>query len=537
MSDLRSDLEILAPEVDVTGAWERVEAGVPRRRRQMAMRRVGVTFLAAGAVIVVGWIAMPGQESAPVVDTATPTTSTPPPSTVPLGGAPSQSLEDAARDGVVSELAEAPYESRVDPLLTVESAEGTWILSELTDDLLDSSVVEQGCRIGDPQGDPPAVCAHEYGEVLLVRDDAIVRAFPFPGVPPSWLHVGDDAVYAGRIGDGALPHSTVVRIERATLESSTVVFVHPDAASAPQILPGWREATAAELEDLPDLVGFASAGMEGTDVESWVGDVRVDLEGVRGLFSESAGSGSDDLIRLDEVARCGLRCFDVTYSGPTVDTDAADFVPPQLDYEDPRTLRFDCSVEPEEVVVVPAEGLDPAWDGDRTGCEAVLALGRWASVSPYFELDRTDGHPTRFHQIDGSWVEAGPENPGCFGASTDPPACDLAHAAADWFYMTIEDVAFTGEAVEVTGTEWDIAYIDAEFDVGGPTGPRSINLDCSAGVEAPSEQGEGWTRILDACLLADLFESGEDFPGAYEVVLEPGGEIRGLAHRPEISLP
>ena len=72
-----------------------------------------------------------------------------------------------------------------------------------------------GCGFGDLAGIYPTevTCSAEYGEVLLVVDGSIVKAYPMPGAVPSWLHIADKYVCSGRVGDGGLPDSTLVRID------------------------------------------------------------------------------------------------------------------------------------------------------------------------------------------------------------------------------------------------------------------------------------------------------------------------------------
>lgn len=111
-----------------------------------------------------------------------------------------------------------PLSLRSDARSQVETDEGTWILARPTDGLLRLSDA-WGC--GVPGTD---WCTHEYGEILLVSEDGLEFVLPTPGVPSTWLAVTDTHVYAGRIGDGALPDSSLIRIDRATREVIPIVF-------------------------------------------------------------------------------------------------------------------------------------------------------------------------------------------------------------------------------------------------------------------------------------------------------------------------
>ena len=67
---------------------------------------------------------------------------------------------------------------------------------------------------------------NEYAEILLLdpQNGEILRAYPFPGVPPQSLQVTDDAIYCIRQGDGALGDSMLCRIDRSSLEATVRVF-------------------------------------------------------------------------------------------------------------------------------------------------------------------------------------------------------------------------------------------------------------------------------------------------------------------------
>ncbi|MCP3934716.1 MAG: hypothetical protein GY708_05015, partial [Actinomycetia bacterium] len=139
---------------------------------------------------------------------------------------PSQSPEDALRDGVVPEIALLPLHRRVRAMIEVPAEEGVWTLGLLSRAVEEESHETGGCFIGDPTGvwSVDYVCTAAYGELLLVDQGKIVKAYPMPSAPPSWVHVTDAYIYGGHVGDGAYPDSTLVRIDRETLEATVVVI-------------------------------------------------------------------------------------------------------------------------------------------------------------------------------------------------------------------------------------------------------------------------------------------------------------------------
>ena len=209
--------------------------------------------------------------------------------TTPADETPSQTPAEASRDGVVPELAALPFTLRVEPRSEVPSEEGTWVVAVPTPELTELAW-ENGCGFGNLDGAYPTevICVVEYGEILLVNGEGqIVRAFPMPGAIPGWIHVTEESVYGGRIGDGALPNSTLFRIDRQSLEATVVVILsHPD--DAPEWLSTWHVAGADQVTTYDALVGFAPE-MSGTRVASWVGDVVVDIAGIDGIIDQVAG--------------------------------------------------------------------------------------------------------------------------------------------------------------------------------------------------------------------------------------------------------
>lgn len=143
--------------------------------------------------------------------------------------------------------------------------------------------------MGDPDGvwGEDFVCSSEYGEVLLVDDEgAIVRSYPMPGATPTWITATRDAVYAGRTGDGGLPDSTIVRIDRATLEAEVLVFP-AEAGTLGVTFPNWSlAADPAVIGELVRVSGPDDAiDPDRTLTTSWVGITSIDLPAIEELFA------------------------------------------------------------------------------------------------------------------------------------------------------------------------------------------------------------------------------------------------------------
>ncbi|HVR80163.1 MAG TPA: hypothetical protein VMS99_17455 [Acidimicrobiia bacterium] len=207
----------------------------------------------------------------------------------PADVTPSQTPAEANRDGVVPDLAALPYSLRVEARSEVPTDEGTWIVAVPTPELTELAW-ENGCGFGNLDGAYPTevICVVEYGEILLVDGEGqIVRAFPMPGGTPFWIHATEESVYGGRIGDGALPNSTLFRIDRQSLEATVVVILsHPEDAS--EWLPTWHVAGAKQVTTYDMFVGFAPE-TSGTRVTSWIGDVVVDISGIDEIIDQVAG--------------------------------------------------------------------------------------------------------------------------------------------------------------------------------------------------------------------------------------------------------
>lgn len=190
---------------------------------------------------------------------------------------PSQSAEDAARDGVLAAVAVLPLELRSKPLVAVDSDEGTWLLSRPSEDVHE--------ELGDTTGDYGIdfISPFEYGELLLMSEEGEVeKAYPMPAFPPSWLLTTAEAVYVGRIGDGGLPWSAIGRIDRDTLQAEFIIFPGADA-QYDHWPPDWtlipddydQEPVAMVT---PPTDSFVPAG-------SWIGEVYVDVGELERLFA------------------------------------------------------------------------------------------------------------------------------------------------------------------------------------------------------------------------------------------------------------
>lgn len=191
---------------------------------------------------------------------------------------PSQSPADAARDGVVADLAALPMEARVEVTASVRTEEGVWATSRPPESISEY-IGDEDCRIGDETGKYPeeVICTIEYGELLLLDADQaeIVRAFPLPSVPAEFLEVGEDAVYCARNGEDMLRDSMVCRVDRSTLDA--VVRIFPSDAGSTVVQPCFYA---------PDNWTVADENLD-------VAEVVVDSDGVWILSSTGRWTGLD----------------------------------------------------------------------------------------------------------------------------------------------------------------------------------------------------------------------------------------------------
>ncbi len=211
--------------------------------------------------------------------------------------AASQSPADAARDGVVSQLAALPLSVRADIISSVTADEGVWAISRPTS----TADPEEGCRLGDPTGKYPTevICTTEYGELLLLDESQsrIVKAFPLPAVPPEELLLTDDALYCSRSGAAMLPDSMLCRVDRQTLEA--VVRIFPTDLGSVVVQPcfypleGW--VIAPSLVTMRDLTLTADGLFARADDRTWTRFDPVSLEATHsGLASTEAALADPD---------------------------------------------------------------------------------------------------------------------------------------------------------------------------------------------------------------------------------------------------
>lgn len=301
---LRSDLR---DQRDEASAPDWLLGAAHRRWRRRRARRAGAGAVLAAVVLVgAGVVAASRGDDQGSVDAGpagpgpaeTTTTTQPPTPTVmattqpAADGSPSQSPEDAARDGILPEMAALPIGVRDLVVASIPVPEGEWIIAEPTEELFDLGDPNT-CLFGDLSGTPgvDSVCTSEYAEVLLLDPERrIERAYPMTSVNPSWIHVTEDALYGGRIGDGGQPHTTLFRIDRATLELRGLVFPAPDSSPGIPGQDGFLASTAASWQvvtDEADLTGLITYGADaaGTEVTSVIGPVGIDLAGVEALFA------------------------------------------------------------------------------------------------------------------------------------------------------------------------------------------------------------------------------------------------------------
>jgi hypothetical protein len=242
---------LTGPDVD-----RLVQRGLGRRRWRHTAAGLGAAVaLATGVVIGTSTLTNPtppqiADRPPPASESPFATSSSTDPATPsspspdharPTG--PSQTAAEAARDGVLREVAALTFDQRVEVRPPVEAGfstrletdEGVWIVSRMPSK---STRLADGCGLGATD-DPDAVyrrdviCTLEYGEVLLLdhAESEIMRAFPLPGLPPQRLQLSDDAVWCARRGDGALTDGMLCRIDRDTYDWQVRVFPHPTSTA------------------------------------------------------------------------------------------------------------------------------------------------------------------------------------------------------------------------------------------------------------------------------------------------------------------
>lgn len=155
-------------------------------------------------------------------------------------GRASQSPDEAKRDGVAAEVAALSYRDRVVATSRVRIDDETWLVSRPSG----PGQAQIGCD-EEGRGHPGIgrVCGAEYGELLKVDGKRIVRAYPFPSVPPQHIAITEDAVFCGRHGDGELADAMLCRVDLGTLEPTVRVFPSETdsawAATDGELPDGW----------------------------------------------------------------------------------------------------------------------------------------------------------------------------------------------------------------------------------------------------------------------------------------------------------
>lgn len=192
--------------------------------------------------------------STQVPPAASPAPSSTGPTSVPVSG-PSQSPEDARRDGVIAEVAELSIAERMDIQDEVEVAGQRWVLSRFP----------QGTRFTGEDGTTLPIDPLS-GELLNLVDGRIARAVPMVGFPPSFLMVHENFVLFGRYGDGGYPDSALYRVDTETGEVTSMIFPWSygrHATSARPRLDGWTDrqiGTAAAADAF-----YSAAAVSGFD--------------------------------------------------------------------------------------------------------------------------------------------------------------------------------------------------------------------------------------------------------------------------------
>jgi hypothetical protein len=126
----------------------------------------------------------------------------------------------------------------------------------------------------------------EQGFVFLVGDmNRVVRSYPMPGGAPNWIVVDDDYVYAGRIGDGGLPDSGLVPIDRDTLDATIVALPTWIDSPGTEWPDEWLVAARDEVEMYFRVAGVTE-DVDGVEAVSTIGLRVVDIDGLDRLMEQ-----------------------------------------------------------------------------------------------------------------------------------------------------------------------------------------------------------------------------------------------------------
>jgi hypothetical protein len=242
-------------------------------REHRLLTGVGAAALLSAVILI--WISLSqgnpvdDEAEAPATTVASGQTTSPtqPPKGEVIAAWPadaSQSEEESVRDGVSTVVARLSFDERVDSLATVNAGGHQWVLSEFPTDTR-TRLVNEG--LAGPALDPLG------GEVLLVEDGVIVRAFSMNEFPPSFLETDGALVYAGRVGDGGYPDSALMAINPRTLLVNRIVL-RSDTNDLPTFYDDhWEEGEPAQRRAFrEDDYLHTLRAMSGTltDGDSWI---------------------------------------------------------------------------------------------------------------------------------------------------------------------------------------------------------------------------------------------------------------------------
>lgn len=331
---------------------------IKRIRERKLITGVAVAAILSGALLI--WLTRTSTDDNPDTSEATPPTTGV--STTEPKGSPvttqvegnsawaedSSQTEDAAtRDGVNPTIAQLSFEDRVDSQASVNAGGRRWVLSELPTDTR-NQLIDDGSAGADfdPFG----------GEVLILADDEIVRAFPMNEFPPTFLDTDGTLVYAGRIGDGGYPDSALMAINALTLEADKIVMRSAGSDSPSFYGEKWEEGTDQQLVALKD------------------GNYLVALRALTG----SLASGDAWVVRDDPERGICVSVADINYGCD----DEAGFLGP---FDPPHTPRFIATP-------VPPEGIDSEQIG-------VIVYGYLAIGATQVELRDSEGGPLESEKV------------------------------------------------------------------------------------------------------------------------------------------
>jgi hypothetical protein len=395
--------ELLAAEAARYEVRQPPVSAIRRRRQRRVAARTGGALVALALGIGGAVLLTPGTEALTEREerTAQDPPTTPGPEAV---SGPSQSEQDARRDGVLPEVAALPFVERVRIVAQEEAPEGVWAVTR----------IPGGPGVlGDPAGRYGVdwVQRAEYGELVLLdtAGTRILRAYPLPGVPPGLLRVHDSGVYCARRGDGALPVSMLCRIDRNTFELAVRVFLPtgPDAPELEQtLLPTWRRDPSAIPQVLDALVDCGSSvcaqGRDGqATIDAGTLDIALQDATVKAPPPEQisrtdefgrltlASEGSSILIDADRVDMLGGTAAEEAAAarGDEVSNDY------YLVNDNPQLRRYRLSPQ---AVVWGSIGLTRTVEHQRVNVQDLLR---------YLRSDTEQNRSTLFHlQVEDGWV-------------------------------------------------------------------------------------------------------------------------------------